>query len=393
MRKISILECLHFILLEFSIYFTFESEKIRGCVLVVLLTFGISFFGSLFKKRYGYLLVGVLGEISVLLLAENIVELIMFTSFVIILTISYIISSGEKKASLMKISPVWLIIILICYIPLYFTGYRGGVVLQVLGGTYLLLYLVYMAEQNMEDFKMLHSRMAKLPLVQLAKGHIMSVTAVVLWVAFGLFLGRNERFASYLTGRIKGLLAKMEGSPVKIAPEGMSGGAMNLMESYGIREQEGTQQLSGKYSEMNDIVQHILELFLCIIVFAFVLFLVYSIYCYLKRDKKDEGDIVEFIKAAEKREKLIFENTGEERKKEKNNSPNAIIRRLYKRKIKEGIQGKIPLWASPTELEMMAEWQETGSGSELHLLYEKARYSKEGCLKEDLDRYNLMDKR
>lgn len=393
MRKISILECLHFILLEFSIYFTFESEKIRGCVLVVLLTFGISFYGSLFKKRYGYLLVGVLGEISVLLLAENIVELIMFTSFVIILTISYIISSGEKKASLMKISPVWLIIILICYIPLYFTGYRGGVVLQVLGGTYLLLYLVYMAEQNMEDFKMLHSRMAKLPLVQLAKGHIMSVTAVVLWVAFGLFLGRNERFASYLTGRIKGLLAKMEGSPVKIAPEGMSGGAMNLMESYGIREQEGTQQLSGKYSEMNDIVQHILELFLCIIVFAFVLFLVYSIYCYLKRDKKDKGDIVEFIKAAEKREKLIFENTGEERKKEKNNSPNAIIRRLYKRKIKEGIQGKIPLWASPTELEMMAEWQETGSGSELHLLYEKARYSKEGCLKEDLDRYNLMDKR
>ena len=113
MRKISILECLHFILLEFSIYFTFESEKIIGCVLVVLLTFGISFFGSLFKKRYGYLLVGVLGEISVLLLAENIVELIMFTSFVIILTISYIISSGEKKASLMKISPVWLIIILI----------------------------------------------------------------------------------------------------------------------------------------------------------------------------------------------------------------------------------------------------------------------------------------
>ena len=64
---------------------------------------------------------------------------------------------------------------------------------------------------------------------------------------------------------------------------------------------------------------------------------------------------------------------------------------FYKRKIKEGIQGKIPFWASPTELEMMAEWQETGSGSELHLLYEKARYSKEGCLKEDLDRYKSVD--
>lgn len=393
MRKISILECLHLILLELSIYFTFEGEKVRGSVLIVLLTLGIAFLGNLFKKRYGYLIVGIPGEILVLLFAENVVELIMFTWFVIILTILYIISSGEKKAVLMKINPVWLGIILFCYIPLHFTGYAGGWMLQVFGGIYLLLYLIYLAEQNMEDFKLLHSRMTKLPLVQLAKVHVMSVAAVVLWVAFGLFLGRNERLASYLTGKIKGLLEKMEGNPVKIAPEGMPGGAVEFMEPYGISQQESGQQLSVKYSGISDMIQHILELFLCIIVLAFILCLVYSVYCYLKRDKKDEGDIVEFIKTEERKEKLKDKTVLSEEEKEKNNSPNAMVRRAYRKRIKTGIKGKIPFWASPTELETMAEWQETGSKSELHMLYEKARYSKEGCLKEDLDRYNFVDKK
>lgn len=393
MKKINILECLHLILLELSIYFTFEGEKVRGSLLIVLLTFGISFLGKLFKKRYGYLIVGILGEILVLLFAENVVELSMFTCFVIILTILYIISSGEKTAVLMKNSPVWLGIILLCYIPLHFTGYAGGWMLQVFGGTYLLLYLICLAEQNMEDFKLVHSRMAKLPLVQLAKVHVMSVAAVVSWVAFGIFLGRNESLASYLNGKIKGLLEKMEGSPVKIAPEGMPGGAVNFMEPYGISEQESGQQLSIKYSGISDMIQHILELFLCIIVFAFILFLLYSIYSYLKRDKKDEGDIVEFIKTEDKKEKIKRKSVLTEEEKEKNNSPNAIVRRAYRKRIKTGIKGKIPFWASPIELETMAEWQETGNKSELHLLYEKARYSKEGCLKEDLDRYNLVDKK
>lgn len=39
----------------------------------------------------------------------------------------------------------------------------------------------------------------------------------------------------------------------------------------------------------------------------------------------------------------------------------------------------------------MAEWPEKGSESVLHNLYEKARYSKDGCAKEDLDRYKSID--
>lgn len=392
MSKISILECLHLLLLEFSIYFTFEGEKTGGCVLLGLLTFGISFMGSLFKKRYGYLIAGFLGEIPVLLLAGNIVELIMFTGFVVILTILYIISSGEKKATLMQISPVWLVLILFCYIPLHFTGYKGGGALQVFGCIYLLLYFIYLAEQNMEDFKLLHRRMEKLPLVQIAKVHVMSVAAVVLWVAFGLFLGRNEKLAAYLTAKIRGLMAKMEGGAIKIAPEGIQQPVSDFFSIYGVKEKGETQELSIKYSGISHMIQQILEVVLCIIILLLVLFLIYSVYCYLKRDKKDEGDIVEFIKEAEKKEKIVSRVIQEE-KKEKDSSPNAVIRRLYKKKIKAGIKGKIPFWASPTELEIMAQWQESVSEKELHLLYEKARYSKEGCLKEELNRYNLKGKK
>lgn len=91
-----------------------------------------------------------------------------------------------------------------------------------------------------------------------------------------------------------------------------------------------------------------------------VLFLLYSLCCYLKRGEK---------------------------------KTNAMVRKMYKRKIKSGIKSGIPDWASLYELETLAEWQTKGGESMLHMLYEKARYSKEGCLKEDLDRYMSTEKK
>ena len=36
-----ILVCFHFLLLEYGIYFTFQSEKLFGCILLAVITFGI----------------------------------------------------------------------------------------------------------------------------------------------------------------------------------------------------------------------------------------------------------------------------------------------------------------------------------------------------------------
>lgn len=387
-----ILVCFHFLLLEYGIYFTFRSEKLSGCFLLAVITFGISFLGELFKKRVGFLVAGVFAEILVLLLAGNVVELIMFTFFTVVLTGAYTIqSASEKGSSLATISLVWLLFLLGCYIPLYFTKYSGQQSLQTLGVCYVVVYLLHLSNDNMNDFKKIHSRMEKLPLVQLGKTFFLSVSGVVLWTVFGMFLGRNERLAAYLSSKLQGFLNKLGGTAIKIAPDGMQGGVADIMENYMGNPYESVQTLPEHTYVRNYILEYILKIVLCILAMFLVLFLLYSLYCYLKRDRKDEGDVVEFIKKEDKEVVSLKKSQFKVRGSRQEQSPNAIVRKMYKKKIKSGIKESIPEWASPYELETLAKWQEKGSESMLHKLYEKARYSKNGCEKEDLDRYKSVD--
>ena len=115
--------------------------------------------------------------------------------------------------------------------------------------------------------------------------------------------------------------------------------------------------------------------------------MVYGIYCYLKKNKTDEGDLVEFIGEEEPEERIFLRRKRGIRKLRKTISANELIRKIYRKKIKAKMGKKIPLWASPKELETLAQWQETKENCQLHRLYEKARYSKEGCEKAEVDEY------
>jgi hypothetical protein len=64
-------------------------------------------------------------------------------------------------------------------------------------------------------------------------------------------------------------------------------------------------------------------------------------------------------------------------------SPNMQIRRRYKRTIQKSTKGRPTFWASPSELESQAGLAESSDMQRLHGYYEKARYSKEGCTRED----------
>ena len=64
-------------------------------------------------------------------------------------------------------------------------------------------------------------------------------------------------------------------------------------------------------------------------------------------------------------------------------SPNAVIRRRYRRTILRAAKEPPQPWMSPAEAEAHAKL--TGSATErLHTVYEKARYSPNGCSKQDL---------
>ena len=63
-------------------------------------------------------------------------------------------------------------------------------------------------------------------------------------------------------------------------------------------------------------------------------------------------------------------------------SPNATVRRKYKKMILRG-KHRPYAWMSPTEAEIYAEVSSKNLKT-LHTLYEKARYSPEGCTKQDI---------
>lgn len=386
-----ILVCFHFLLLEYGLYFTFDSEKLPGCLLLATITFGIPLLGGRFRKRFGFLLIGVLAEVMVLFLTGNIAERIIFTIFVVIMAVSYTVQSvSERESVFTEISSIWLLFLLGCHIPMNFTGYPGALALQIFGVCYVVLYLLHLSNENMRDFKKLHSRLEKFPMVQLGKTFFMSVSGVVLWVVFGMLLGRNERVAAYFSSKFHAFMSRLGNGVIKIAPDGVQGTMTDFMVDYtGNPHKQGTELPKHSY-QANLALEHILKMAFMVLLMILVLSLLYSLYCFLKRDRKDEGDMIEFIKKEEEVSPLYRERP----KKQGNRreySPNAIVRKIYRKKIKSGMKTKIPYWATPYELETMAEWREKGSESALHNLYEKARYSKDGCLKEDLDRYKSID--
>jgi len=64
-------------------------------------------------------------------------------------------------------------------------------------------------------------------------------------------------------------------------------------------------------------------------------------------------------------------------------SPNAVVRRRYRKTILRASKTRPDRWMSPAEAEANANL--TGSTIDrLHVLYEKARYSPDGCTKQDV---------
>lgn len=121
-------------------------------------------------------------------------------------------------------------------------------------------------------------------------------------------------------------------------------------------------------------------------IFYAVLLLIHRFY----RPTAVSGDMQEFI---DDETDASFLSESEKKKKDSFLSqlfhPNAVIRKRFKKQIKKGnASGKkagspIPGSLTPAELEQYANLPDDERTRLLHELYEKARYSKDGCTKED----------
>lgn len=76
---------------------------------------------------------------------------------------------------------------------------------------------------------------------------------------------------------------------------------------------------------------------------------------------------------------------------ERRGSPNQRIRRFYKKTLRRATQKRPDGWETPSELEAKAGLSANDSTEKLHTLYEKARYSPDGC--SDADARSLLSGR
>jgi hypothetical protein len=132
---------------------------------------------------------------------------------------------------------------------------------------------------------------------------------------------------------------------------------------------------------LKEVVKTILFLILAIALIG----LIYAIYLAIRRAGEnfavENEDEVIFLDSKEDSRRSSRKKSGS---RESRLSPNMQIRRRYKRTIRKSTKGRPTFWASPLELESQAGLAESANMQRLHGYYEKARYSKEGCTREDV---------
>lgn len=118
----------------------------------------------------------------------------------------------------------------------------------------------------------------------------------------------------------------------------------------------------------------------CIAVVALLAVLaVYNIFKNFRRSFTDSRDVVQFLHD-EDRDEAEAAKRELRRPSILDRSPNAAVRRLYRKKVLRASKEAPRRWHSPAELEAAAGLEEPV----LHEIYEKARYSQSPCTQEDV---------
>lgn len=139
----------------------------------------------------------------------------------------------------------------------------------------------------------------------------------------------------------------------------------------------------------------LLKLLAFLSIAALFIWLIFTIYKKLTHRRKKPGiEIREFILPEMMRERVRKKETEGRRKLFWDLSPNGRMRKLYMQRVrKAGNKGRvIPKSFTPEEIEEFAGIKGTFGSEELHLGYEKARYSKDGCSDEEVRRIRKAGK-
>ena len=232
--------------------------------------------------------------------------------------------------------------------PFFYSALDGSPLLQKLSliwaALYLLLCAAYRGIQRLDHYLELNRGMAGLPARRIARTTGLALAGMLV-LAAGLLLP-----------------------------------ALTLEDSYlRIDPAEALQQEFGEPPKMNPVVQFILGAVLCVIGGGFGVYLLYLVIRNFRGTFVDQRDVVQFLGRDTEDEEEPLPQERVRGPAVWDRSPNAQVRRKYRRAVLRSAKEAPPQWASPQEIETRAGLED----SQLHRLYEKARYSQEGCTSQE----------
>ncbi len=245
---------------------------------------------------------------------------------------------------------------------------RKSVISAVL---YLLLCLLDSGIQKVESYLALNGSMSRLPAGRIEKT---AGGAVLLTVVLAAALLLPAAFG--MQGDIRIDLSQKNFSKSYTQPKPQE----QEIDSEGLTTSVLEQLQGDPPPVMPQWVQYLFTAAAVVCTATAAVYAVYGISRRFRSAFRDNQDVVQYLGTAAD-EKSPYEKRG--RKKRSglfDRSPNALIRRRYRKQILRASPEPPKRWQSPAELEATAGLE----NAELHRLYEKARYSALPCTPEDV---------
>ena len=255
-------------------------------------------------------------------------------------------------------------------------------------GCYCLLCMYKTNIDEVLQFVDINEHLERFPEKRLLKSNLlmMGFQTAIVGCGMGMILstgvdGIFDRNVKVLQRFLAWLLSFLE-SEVQHTGSEVSGGEM-IMPVVEAQEQSAFMEMLLK---VLDILSWALVIGLTLFAVFKVLKKIYQLYLEFDINAADNGDEIEKIYTVQSREEK--RKLGERRAKSfrKDRSPNAKIRRYYKKRViydwKEAPKSSM----TPTEIEMAVIMEEKKKKI-FHEYYEKARYGNEPCTKEEMENY------
>lgn len=254
-------------------------------------------------------------------------------------------------------------------VPFFYGGYMGDWFIQlmalILAFIYIALVFAFNGFKKIEDYIKLNNTMAEFPERRIGKSMatIFGFGALIFLSVSLICVMSSYEFFGITIPQIE--VSEEEKANLYESTVNPESYYNNLAEQFG-------EAVDNPVMAAVDQTATIISVILMIGLFIFCiveLFLIFS-----KTVKKEKADIIESIvepeeeeAPVEKKEKIAFFDM----------SPNAVVRRKYKKTIKSKFTPDD--WMTPAEMEERGKFKI----DLLHNLYEKARYSEHGCTQED----------